>query len=67
MRAEDAWRTVPVVVATAMDLTDEDRLRLNGGVDRIVQKGGHSVEDLVAQIRDVVVQRGLAQPAAEGP
>jgi hypothetical protein len=27
------------VVITAKDLTDEDRNRLNGGVERIIQKG----------------------------
>jgi CheY-like chemotaxis protein len=29
---------IPVVVITAKDLTDEDRDRLNGGVERIIQK-----------------------------
>src|SRR5262245_2104661 len=31
-------RDIPVVVITAKDLTDEDRDRLNGGVERIIQK-----------------------------
>ena len=29
---------IPVVVITAKDLTEEDRTRLNGGVERIIQK-----------------------------
>ena len=41
-RAHPAWRGMPVVVLTAMDLTDEDRRRLNGGVERILQKGAGS-------------------------
>ena len=32
------WQDIPVVVMTAKDLTDEDRNRLNGGVERIIQK-----------------------------
>ena len=32
------WQDIPVVVMTAKDLTDEDRDRLNGGVERIIQK-----------------------------
>ena len=56
---------MPVVVITAKDLTDDDRLRLNGGVDRIVEKGGHSYEQLVAQIRDVVSTQD-AVPSTDG-
>jgi CheY-like chemotaxis protein/nitrogen-specific signal transduction histidine kinase len=65
MRANEAWRQVPVVVITAKDLTDDDRRRLNGGVDRIVEKGGHSYEQLVAQIRDVVSMQD-AVPSTDG-
>ena len=35
-----ACQDVPVVVVTAKDLTQEDRRRLNGGVERVIQKEG---------------------------
>jgi len=38
LRANPDWRDIPVVVVTARDLTDEDRSRLNGGAERIIQK-----------------------------
>jgi CheY-like chemotaxis protein/anti-sigma regulatory factor (Ser/Thr protein kinase) len=38
LRGRPAWQDIPVVVITAKDLTDEDRDRLNGGVERIIQK-----------------------------
>jgi len=38
LRANTDWREIPVVVITAMDLTEHDRARLNGGVERIIQK-----------------------------
>ena len=38
LRGRPDWRDIPVVVITARDLTDEDRDRLNGGVERIIQK-----------------------------
>jgi CheY-like chemotaxis protein len=38
LRKRTDWRDIPVVVITAKDLTDEDRDRLNGGVERIIQK-----------------------------
>jgi CheY-like chemotaxis protein len=38
LRGRPDWQDIPVVVITAKDLTDEDRERLNGGVERIIQK-----------------------------
>jgi signal transduction histidine kinase/DNA-binding response OmpR family regulator len=38
LRSRPDWRDIPVVVITAKDLTEEDRNRLNGGVERIIQK-----------------------------
>jgi GAF domain-containing protein/CheY-like chemotaxis protein len=38
LRGRPDWRDIPVVIITAKDLTDEDRSRLNGGVERIIQK-----------------------------
>ena len=62
MRAEEKSRGVPVVVITGKDLTDEDRQRLNGGVDRIVLKGGRGFEHLVSEIRDVVALHDAPSP-----
>jgi CheY-like chemotaxis protein len=36
LRGRAAWQDIPVVVVTAKDLTEEDRNRLNGGVERII-------------------------------
>jgi CheY-like chemotaxis protein len=52
LRAREAWRGVPVVVITAKELTDEDRRRLNGGVERVVAKGGRGLEALAAAVRE---------------
>jgi CheY-like chemotaxis protein len=38
MRRAAEWRDIPIVVVTARDLTAEDRDRLNGSVERIIQK-----------------------------
>jgi CheY-like chemotaxis protein len=38
LRSRPDWHDIPVVVITAKDLTDKDRNRLNGGVERIIQK-----------------------------
>ena len=47
LRQQDAWRSIPVVVGTAKDLTPNDHQRLNGYVDQILQKGAYSREALL--------------------
>jgi signal transduction histidine kinase/DNA-binding response OmpR family regulator len=38
LRLRPEWQDIPVVVVTTKDLTQEDRDRLNGDVERIIQK-----------------------------
>jgi CheY-like chemotaxis protein len=49
IRHHDKWRNIPVVVITARDITAEDRARLNGRVESIVQKAGQG--DMLRQVR----------------
>src|SRR5262245_34169803 len=46
-RRQEAWRNTPIIVVTAMDVSDEDRERLNGGVERILEKGAYTRETLL--------------------
>ena len=48
------WLSIPVVVLTAKDITPQDRLRLNGYVENILQKGAYSCEELLDQVRNLV-------------
>jgi CheY-like chemotaxis protein len=50
LRARDAWRHVPVVVTTAKQLSNEDRERLRGQVQKIMQKGSYTRDDLVKEV-----------------
>jgi GAF domain-containing protein/CheY-like chemotaxis protein/anti-sigma regulatory factor (Ser/Thr protein kinase) len=54
VRADAAWRSVPIVVITAKDLSPEDHERLNGYVARVLQKGALSRETLLGEVRDLV-------------
>jgi signal transduction histidine kinase len=54
LRQREAWRSIPIIVVTAKDLTAEDRLRLNGSVERILQKGAYRREALLAEVRELV-------------
>ena len=51
LHGREGWRQVPVVIITAKDLTVEDRARLNGSVVRILQKGTHDKDELLAEVR----------------
>jgi len=53
-RRHEAWRGIPIIVVTAKDVTDEDRERLNGGVERILEKGAYPREALLQHVRDLV-------------
>jgi len=54
LRRHETAHAVPVVVVTAKELTDEDRRRLNGSVERILQKGSMSRDALLAEVRRLV-------------
>ncbi|MGR3715808.1 MAG: PAS-domain containing protein [Thermohalobaculum sp.] len=54
--------SVPVVVLTAADLTREDHLRLNSGVERIIQKSGFSRENLLNKIGELISQQADDSP-----
>jgi CheY-like chemotaxis protein len=53
-RRHEAWRAIPIVVVTAKDLSGEDRDRLNGYVQKILQKGASGRDQLLAEVRDLV-------------
>jgi CheY-like chemotaxis protein len=54
-RKQKALRSIPVLVVTAKELTHDDRLRLNGYVQKILQKGAYKREELLIEVRDLVV------------
>ncbi|HEY7065755.1 MAG TPA: response regulator [Chloroflexota bacterium] len=61
MQRHEAWRSIPIIVVTAKDVTNEDRLRLRGYVEKILQKGAYNRTELMAEVRDLVaacVRRG---------
>jgi CheY-like chemotaxis protein len=61
LRKHAAWRSIPVVVVTAKDVAPEDRARLNGDVESILEKGGSSREALLAEVRDLIARRHQVQ------
>ena len=53
-RSDANGRSVPVVVITAKELSEEDRQRLNGGVAHIVKKGTQDGTAFIDDVRRIV-------------
>ena len=57
MHQRDTASEIPIVVVTAKDVTEEDRLRLKGGVVALIERGGLDQDSLIELIREQVTTR----------
>jgi signal transduction histidine kinase/DNA-binding response OmpR family regulator len=58
LRAEDATRSIPIMVLTAKVLTEDDKKALNGHVSGIFQRGSVAGPELVGWLRGIVSKTG---------
>ena len=65
LQARPAWRKIPVIVITALDLTAADHERLNSGVKTILLKNSFDPVELVATVRRVVTDMRRSQQVPE--
>ncbi|MBI2534476.1 MAG: response regulator [Deltaproteobacteria bacterium] len=68
MRSRAEWRDIPVLVVTAKDLTAEERSRLNGDVERVLQKGASELDELLREIGRILpgsIARGRGKKVVE--
>jgi signal transduction histidine kinase/CheY-like chemotaxis protein len=56
MRAQPEWLHIPVIVVTAKDLTADDRDRLSGRVEEIVEKSAYTREQLLQHVGEAVAK-----------
>jgi GAF domain-containing protein/CheY-like chemotaxis protein/anti-sigma regulatory factor (Ser/Thr protein kinase) len=54
IRRHEGSRAIPIIVITSRDLSADDRERLNGYVQKILQKGTHGRDQLLAEVRELV-------------
>jgi len=69
LRHHADWRNIPVVVVTAKDLTEADHRRLNGEVERVLQKDAPTRDEMLRAVSatlSVCVGRSAARKAAAG-
>jgi len=68
LRSQEAGRTIPVVVVTGRELSDEERQQLNGSVEKILGKGDQDGEQLLGEVCSLVRNRpGTRSPAEAQP
>ena len=63
LRHHAEWRDIPVIVVTAKDLTEEDHRRLNGEVERVLQKDAPTRDEMLRMVSTALarcVERGQA-------
>jgi CheY-like chemotaxis protein len=56
LRKNALWRTIPIIVVTARDLSQVERNQLSGQVEGILQKGAYTQEQLFAEVRTLVTE-----------
>jgi signal transduction histidine kinase/DNA-binding response OmpR family regulator len=65
LRSRPDGRDVPVLVVTGKDLTEDDRRRLDGGVERVILKRGFGPDELLGELRHALataVERRRVRP-----
>ena len=68
LRSRAEWRKLPVLVVTALELSEEDHRRLNGEVERVIRKSGQPRDELLRELGvalDECVRRNATAAAAE--
>ena len=54
LRNDERWRSIPIVIITAKDLTADDRQKLNGYVEHVIQKGSYTQQQILEEVRNRV-------------
>jgi CheY-like chemotaxis protein len=66
LKQRPEWRSLPIVIVTAKDITAEDHLKLKGSVERIFQKGAFSREELLTEVKNLVATCVDCRSSVEG-
>jgi DNA-binding response OmpR family regulator len=65
LHQQEQWRSIPIVVLTAKEITSEDRQKLNGGVIKIFAKGSYLSSDLFEEVNHLLSQAIARQQSQE--
>ena len=54
LRKSPEGRAIPIMVITLKELTYSDRLRLNGGVEKLIEKKSLDQNGFLKEVRDIL-------------
>ena len=54
LREQDNWRNIPVIVLTAKDITNTDRMKLDDYVQTVFQKDVYNQDNLLKEIKNLL-------------
>ena len=63
MRKNPDWLDIPVIVVTAKTLTNQDRVRLSGTVETLINKDGDEIETILNQLNEILA---TSRPVSTG-
>jgi signal transduction histidine kinase/CheY-like chemotaxis protein len=66
MRVRPEWQHIPVIVITAKDLTGDDRDRLAGRVEEVLEKNAYTREQLLQRVSEAVTACNISQAETNG-
>jgi signal transduction histidine kinase/CheY-like chemotaxis protein len=64
LRTHEKWRSIPIIVVTAKDMSTEERLALDGYVEKVLPKHALTEEALLTEIQDLIAACVHAKQAA---
>jgi signal transduction histidine kinase/DNA-binding response OmpR family regulator len=56
IRKNAAWKDIPIIIVTALDLSPVERNQMSGQVKQILQKGAYSKDELLEEVRRTVTE-----------
>jgi len=59
------WRSIPIIVVTAKDMSTEERIALDGYVEKVLPKHALSEEALLTEIQDLIAACVQAKQPAQ--
>jgi len=54
LRKTEKGRNTPIIICTSQDLTDAEKARIRVSVERVIQKGGGAMEQLVLELKRIL-------------
>ncbi|MCW6036324.1 response regulator [Spirulina subsalsa FACHB-351] len=65
LQKNEQWRSIPVIILTAKELSEKDIQHLNGYVEKVFQKGAYDRKALLSEVHDLLSHVLNPKPSAK--